>query len=45
MALSAIEPAGRKPLREFLASLPEGEEGEVVREARELARETHPPEP
>ena len=45
MALAGIEPTGRKLLREFLASLPEGEDSEMVREARELARETHPPEP
>lgn len=45
MALAAIEPTGRKLLRGFLASLPEEEDSEMVREAREVARETHPPEP
>ena len=45
MALATIDrKAAGKTLRELLASLPEGADSGVVREARELARETHPPE-
>lgn len=46
MALAPLDrKAAGKTLRELLESLPEGEDSGVVREARELARDTHPPEP
>ena len=45
MALAAIEPTGRKLLRGFLASLPEEEDSEMVREALKLVRDTDSPEP